>query len=80
MFTGPTSKPVFTRGDEVNGNSCRTWRLIFGKIMKVIFVRLMFLRSRLIDGETCKQCKVSLVARSVMGGLFSLGHAIKSAI
>ena len=48
--------------------------------MKVIFVRLMFLRSRLIDGETCKQCKVSLVARSVMGGLFLLGHAIKSAI
>ena len=52
----------------------------FWKNYESNFCSTHVLRSRLIDGETCKQCKVSLVAHSVMGGLFLLGHAIKSAI
>ena len=34
------------------------------------------LRSRLIDGDACIQCKVSLVVSGVMGGRLSLGHAL----
>ena len=52
----------------------------FWKIMKVIFVRLIFLHSCLIDGETCKRYKVSLVERRELSGVFLLGHALKSAI
>ena len=53
--------------------------LFLEKIMK-FFVRLIFLHSCLIDGETCKRCKVSLVEQRELSGIFSLGHALKSAI
>ena len=52
----------------------------FWKIINIIFCSTHVLRSRLIDGEACKQCKVSLVVSSVMGGWLSLGHALKNAI
>ena len=44
--------------------------------MNVIFCSTHVLRSRLIDGDACKQCKVSLVVSGVMGGRLSLGHAL----
>ena len=52
----------------------------FWKNYQYNFCSTHVLRSRLIDGDACKQCKVSLVVSGVMGGWLSLGHALKSAI
>ena len=47
----------------------------FGNYINII-CSTHVLRSRLIDGDACIQCKVSLVVSGVMGGRLSLGHAL----
>ena len=54
---------------------CETWCLILENY-QYNFCSTHVLRSRLIDGDACKQCKVSLVVSGVMGGRLSLGHAL----